>query len=341
MLKCNTMKILILGGTKFIGRLITEQLIQHNDISITLFNRGYTNNNLFHNLVTIYGDRNTSDLKKLATQNWDVVIDTSCYFPHSMKWLLQILKGRMKRLIFISSIAVYRKELYENQLLDENCQLLSCTPQQAMDKNGSYGERKSEIERILLQNDWLDKIIIRPSIVFGKYDYSDRFYYWMYRIKTQNRLLLPNNGEETSNFTFAGDLARAVEMFLSLDKHHVFYNIATHSIVPRKHLFSLMEEVIGRRVEYVSVPGEFLLQLGIQPGAYSDIPLFYNGNFAMVDNSRIKCDLGICFTPLKKAIKQTIAHFDHNNIWVEGKAGIRLHEEAKLINTFNSMLSTY
>lgn len=334
------LKILILGGTKFIGRYITEQLIQRNDISITLFNRGYTNNSLFSHLTTIYGDRNTSDIQKVATQNWDVVIDTSCYFPHSMKILLQTLRGRMKRFIFISSIAVYRKELYENRLLNESCELLSCTPEQAVDKNGSYGERKSEIEKILLQNDWLDKIIIRPSIVFGKYDYSDRFYYWMYRVKTQNRLLLPNNGEETSNFTFAGDLARTVEMFLTANKHTVFYNIATHNVIPRKHLFFLMEEIIGRKVKYISVPGKFLLQHDIQPGAYSDIPLFYNGNFAMVDNSKLKRELGIQFTPLKEALKQTIAYFNSSNIWAEGKTGIRLHEEAKLINAFQSRLLT-
>ena len=81
----NKPKILILGGTSFIGRNLVEQLIQQDQYQLTLFNRGQTNNHLFPNLNFIQGDRNTDDILQIGNQNWDYVIDVSCYFPDSLQ----------------------------------------------------------------------------------------------------------------------------------------------------------------------------------------------------------------------------------------------------------------
>ena len=77
-------KLLILGGTNFIGRYLTERLLESSNYKITLFNRGCTNSHLFPEVKRIFGDRHTKDIRLLGNEKWDVVIDISCYFPNSL-----------------------------------------------------------------------------------------------------------------------------------------------------------------------------------------------------------------------------------------------------------------
>ncbi|MGB0432516.1 MAG: NAD-dependent epimerase/dehydratase family protein, partial [Bacteroidia bacterium] len=90
-------QVLIIGGTNFIGRNLVEQLLQLPQFEVTLFNRGKTNPHLFKNVSTIIGNRKRKvDLESLFTHKWDFVIDTSCYFPQDLEWVLEGLGGNYK-----------------------------------------------------------------------------------------------------------------------------------------------------------------------------------------------------------------------------------------------------
>src|SRR4051812_7392017 len=105
-------KVLILGGTNFVGRNIVEQLSQNKSLNLCLFNRNKTNTDLFPKVRKITGDRETTDLEKIAGENWDVIVDVSAYYPNSLERLLKIIAGKTKKYIFISTVSVYDFEKF-------------------------------------------------------------------------------------------------------------------------------------------------------------------------------------------------------------------------------------
>ncbi|HJS17704.1 MAG TPA: NAD-dependent epimerase/dehydratase family protein, partial [Anaerolineales bacterium] len=98
------MKILILGGTKFLGRHLVEAALTRGH-EVTLFNRGRTNPTLFPNIETLLGDRE-HNIEKLSGREWDAVIDVAGYLPRIVRLSAEGLKGSVKRYVYISSISV-------------------------------------------------------------------------------------------------------------------------------------------------------------------------------------------------------------------------------------------
>lgn len=157
-------KILVLGGTMFVGRALVEKLIVLPEYEITLFNRGKSNANLFPGIQQIHGNRETGDIFQVCSQHWNCVIDFSGYYPVSFEKLLASLKGKVGRYIFISTISVYDLEKFNGRFVAETDEILPCSDAQKISKlPHAYGEKKAEMERILLRQDGLNKIILRPG----------------------------------------------------------------------------------------------------------------------------------------------------------------------------------
>ena len=171
-------KILVLGGTMFVGRALVEKLRLMPEYEITLFNRGKSNADLFADVNQLHGNRETDDILQVCKQHWDCVIDFSGYYPVTFEKLLNDLKGKVGRYIFISTISVYDLAKFADRPITEADEIHGCTEEQKISKlPDAYGEKKAEMERILHAQDWLDKIILRPSFIYGKYDWTERFYY--------------------------------------------------------------------------------------------------------------------------------------------------------------------
>ena len=100
-------KILILGGTMFVGRTLTERLVASGKYDVTLFNRGKSNAGLFEGVKQIHGDRETADIEQICNQYWHCIIDFSGYYPVTFEKLLNGLKGKVGRYIFISTVSVF------------------------------------------------------------------------------------------------------------------------------------------------------------------------------------------------------------------------------------------
>ncbi len=224
--------VLVLGGTRFIGRVFVEKVLSAAlPYQLTLFNRGQSNKDLFPEVQRIIGDRETEDIKKLAQQDWDYVIDFSGYYPDSLQHLLALLKGRVGRYIYTSTISVYNMDqIHPNTLIQEDAPRLKCSLQmRSYDKDFRfYGQQKAACEEELEAADWLDKVILRASVVFGRYDYTDRHYYWLYRAKMRTQTIIPTP-EEASNYTFVEDYAQLVLQAMQAEQHRVHYNATTHA----------------------------------------------------------------------------------------------------------------
>src|SRR4051812_31857148 len=186
------MKILIIGGTKFLGRHLIKAAAQ-NSHELTLFNRGKFLPGELENVEQIHGDRYT-DLEKLAGRSFDVCIDTCGYLPQSVKLSSEFLGDAVDRYVFVSSISAYAN--FRRADFDETAPLAELTAGQqkqlaAIDPKSDltgaalgemYGALKVLCEREAETAMPGRVLIVRPGLIVGEYDFTDRFSYWVMRV---------------------------------------------------------------------------------------------------------------------------------------------------------------
>lgn len=194
------MKILVVGGTSFVGRHIVEEAISKGH-SVTLFNRGKSNPGLFQRLPLITGDRR-EDAGKLIGESWDAVIDTSAYSPADLIPVLDHISTA--HYTFISTISVYddfsKGAVTEQSTLHEGIE--------EGEVNGkTYGPLKVKCEEILRERLGEKALIIRPGIVAGAYDPTDRFTYWVLKLKEPGNVLIPGDESRKVQWVDVRDLA--------------------------------------------------------------------------------------------------------------------------------------
>lgn len=317
-------KILILGGTQFVGRNLVERLDELGQYEITLFNRQQTGSHLFSHLKKIKGDRETSDINQLKNKTWDAVIDLSAYYPNSLQNLLEILKGNISRYIFISTISVYNLENEISGSIKEDFETLPCALSQATDTSMStYGNRKSECERVLRNATYLDKIILRPSIIYGKYDPTDRFYYWLYRAKNKNPFILPNNGKDKITLTYINDLVEIMIQSIEIKTHSTVYNVTTHEPFTLKKMTLCM----NKNALTVDVQSKILYENNIIPG--KDIPLWFDTNLE-IDNGKLLKDFEPKITQFEKSVTETNNYYESLN-WPIPKTGLTIERKHEIL----------
>ena len=320
-------KILIFGGTNFIGRNLVERLLNIEEYEITLFNRQQTHSKLFPTVSKIKGDRETDDIKQIETTKWNYVIDLSCYFPDSLKNALDSLNN-LDKYIFISTCSVYDNENNLTLLRNEESKILSCNSDQKTDRTTeSYGNRKAECERIL-NDSGLSFAILRPALVFGKYDPTDRFYYWLYQIKRMNILLLPENGERIFSTTYVSDLVETIIQSLEQNSSSGVYNVITNPKTSISQLVAHARQVLKSDFSIINSSAEFLKKNNV--AQWIDMPLWINGDHFTYSNKKFTEELGIKTTDFKKAIENTIHYFDNLN-WPEPNYGMTEIIRQKLI----------
>src|SRR6202046_659772 len=172
------LRILVLGGTKFLGVHIVELALQHGH-SVTLFNRGKTNADLFPQLVHLKGDRD-AQLDSLKGKHWDAVIDDSGYVPRHVKLSAQLLAPNVQRYIFISTISVYASFAQPNTEDSPVGKLAGETTEKV--DGGAHGALKALTEKAA-ETAMPGKVaVVRPGLIVGPDDPSDRFTYWPARV---------------------------------------------------------------------------------------------------------------------------------------------------------------
>ena len=300
-------KILILGGTIFIGCNLVERLLQDNTYEITLFNRQQSKANLFPNTKKIKGDRETDDIKKISKTNWDYVIDVSCYYPDALANVLKYLNSNLKKYIFISTCSVY--DPYEELILrDEEATILTCNEDQKTDRTkNSYGNRKAECERILMVSGF-NYLILRPSLVYGTYDPTDRFYYWLYQAKKHKTLLLPDKGKRLFSVTYVHDLIKALIIALNSNHTNQVYNITTSVQISIAQIVEKAGKLFQADFEVLNASPEFLKNEGL--AQWADMPLWLDSDYFNYSNQKIIKDLGIQLTSFNDSLINTIDYYD-------------------------------
>lgn len=262
------MQLLVLGGTQFLGRAIVESALARGH-QVTLFNRGKTNPGLFEGRAQqVTGDR-TDDLGPLAGRYWDAVVDVAAYFPAHVALSVGALGPLTERYLFVSTISVYADHSVppvEEAPLSELSDPADTSPE-------TYGARKAASEKIVQAALGEKATVVRPGLIVGPFDPTERFSYWPQRIARGGRVLAPGAPGDPLQFIDVRDLGDFIVRLLEKGTPGTFN--ATGRTVPFDKLLQTCRQVCGGDTELVWVPSTWLLAAGLAP--WMGVPLWVAG----------------------------------------------------------------
>ncbi|MCO5297962.1 MAG: NAD-dependent epimerase/dehydratase family protein [Fimbriimonadaceae bacterium] len=321
------MRILILGGTVFVGRALAEAALKRGH-HVTLFNRG-THAGAVPGAEEIHGDR-TKGLAPLHTGHWDAVIDTCGYVPRVVRLACQELAGRVNHTTFISTISVYADA--SDPHLSETSALATIEDETTEEVNGeTYGALKALCEHEVEKAFPSSSLIVRPGLIVGPHDPTDRFTYWVDRIGRGGTVLGPGRKEQPVQVIDARDLA---EWTLGMVENKVSgtYNACGPAEpLTFEQMLRGIKKGTGSDALVVWPTDELLVAEGVQPG--SDLPFWIpeseNGDGILQVSNRRAVAANLRFRPLEDTARDTWA-------WTQSRAaplklGLDPDREAQLI----------
>lgn len=183
------MKLLVIGGTRFVGKHFVNAALAGGH-SVTLFNRARSRTEAVPGTEQIVGDRE-ADLGLLAGREWDAVVDTCGFVPRVVGLSVDVLSESVGTYLFISSISVYKDT--ETKMQTEDAPLVELEdPSVEEIKGDTYGGLKALCER-RVQDAFGDRAtIVRPGLIVGPHDSSDRFTYWPWHFAREGDFLAPD-----------------------------------------------------------------------------------------------------------------------------------------------------
>ena len=246
------MRILVLGGTSFVGRAIAAEAVGRGD-ELTLFSRGITGAALFARADRRKGDRETGDYASLADGSWDAVVDVSAYVPRHVAQAAEAVQDRGGRYLLISTGSVYDRALAAPDAMDENAPRLAPVRNTEEVTGETYGALKVACEDDVLARFADRATIVRPGIVAGPHDVTDRFTYWVRRAARGGRVALPGRPDQPAQVVDSRDLARFVLQLLHDDRPGVFNAVGPAESVTLAGLVEACALGAGTSVEVVPV----------------------------------------------------------------------------------------
>ncbi|MER7752039.1 NAD-dependent epimerase/dehydratase family protein [Kitasatospora sp. NPDC097643] len=248
------MRILILGGTSFVGRAIADDALR-SGAELTLFTRGRTNPDLFPAAVRLTGDRDTGDYTALRGGSWDAVVDVSGYRPRHVDQAMDALGDRVGRYLFISAVAVYRQD-GSAPGSDESAPRRAPLRDAPELTDDTYGPLKVACEDDVTERYGDRATIVRPGKVAGPHDPQRGLVYWARRAARGGRIAVPGRLEQPVQLVDARDLARLVVQLLQDDRPGAFHAVGPAEPTTLGGLITTCAASAGTEVELVPVPPE-------------------------------------------------------------------------------------
>jgi len=300
------MKVLVIGGTRFFGKLIVENLLGEG-FDISIFTRGNIKPQFSSPVRHIKGDRRDypSFISKLRKYDFDVVIDNIAYNGRDVESVVQAFKGKISRYLLTSSTTVYRVMKYRNPVREEDARIGSPPEVERETKElHQYSLGKREAERVLFRiadESTFPFTIIRPPVVQGEGDPSLRGYFWIQRAMDGGPVLIPDGGLYMFRHVYASDLARVY--VLALDNERAVnkaYNVAQKEILTLKEYVQSICEVLGVEFRPVYVPSELAERcIGYKPP-------YFRRQVLIPNISRAEAELGFISTPFAKWLERMV-----------------------------------
>ena len=332
------MKLLIIGGTLFVGRALTEMGLARGH-EITLFNRGQGNPELFPEVEKVKGDRD-GGLGALGDREWDAVIDTCGYFPRVVRQSAEALSGRVGLYCFISSISVYADF---SSPWDENGPLASMDPQLAEKTddidNSNYGPMKVMCEQIVEQHHPGRTLIVRPGIIAGPHDPSDRLTYWLVRGAKGGDMIVPGQPEADMQIIDVRDLAEWTISRIEKGTAGIYNTTGPDYRLTMGDLLKACNEAAGGNANPIYPPDSVFEHFGVNP---IKVNCWWTPEGSEeyrhrrgIDSRKAQAD-GLNYRPLRETIRDTIAWDETRSEDYEWKAGLSADDETRILDYLKS-----
>jgi 2'-hydroxyisoflavone reductase len=290
---------LVVGGTRFLGRAIVDAALGRAH-TVTLFNRGVSDPGLFRGLETIHGHRR-KDAAKLSGRSFDVVVDVAGMDPADVRPVIEAVSPLVDRYVFVSTVSVYADHSIPQV---EGHPVLAPAADQG--PGDAYGAGKAAAEEVVVDAFGDKALIVRPGLIVGPHDRTDRFAYWPRRIARGGRVLAPGGPDHPVQFVDVRDLASWIIGAAEAGLGGTF-NVTG----PPTTLGAVLEacqRVVAASSDLVWVEDEDLLAAGVNP--WMGIPLWIRvpgwEAHAEVSIERARAT-GLVFRPLDATVRDTLA----------------------------------
>jgi 2'-hydroxyisoflavone reductase len=301
------MRILIIGGTVFVGRHLVEAALARGH-EVTLFNRGLHNPDIFPEVEKLRGDREVS-LDALRGGRWDAVVDTCGYVPRVVRASAELLADAVELYIFISSLSVLADTSKPGS--DENSPVGTLSDPTLEEKTGeTYGPLKALCEQAVEQALPGRALNIRPGLIVGPHDPTGRFTYWPLRVARGGEVLAPGRPQRPVQFIDARDLADWTIRMAEARRSGVFNATGPDRTLTMGELLETCREVSANDARFTWVSDEFLAGAGV--GEWMELPLWLNEEASpdslgfMSINCAKAVSHGLTFRPLAQTVRDTL-----------------------------------
>jgi len=328
------MKILILGGTVFLGRHLVEVALERGH-EVTLFNRGQRNADLFPDLEKLRGDRD-GGLDVLKGRRWDAVIDPSGYVPRLVTDSARLLANATDHYTFISSISVFDNPV--PQRVDENGPLATVEDETNEEVGRYYGALKALCEKAAEREMPGRVLTLRPGLIVGPHDPSDRFTYWPVRIAQGGEVLAPGAKDAPVQIIHARDLAEWNIRLVEQGKTGIYNATGPNRPHTMEEVLQTCKEALGSDATFTWADDQFLLDQKVQPWmGPNSLPLWIPGGDGLmdVDVSKGIAD-GLTLRPLAQTVRETLEWDRTRPADVQRRSGLTLEREAEILKAWHA-----
>lgn len=324
------MRLLVLGGTQFLGRYIVEHALEQG-YSVSVFNRGQTNQHLWEgrDVEQLHGDRD-GNLESLAGSDWDVVVDTCGYLPRIVDASAKLLSDGVGHYAYVSSVSVYgdlSQPLTEESVIAQ----LDDETTEELDRE-TYGPLKALCEQRVRHSFPDRNLIVRPGLLVGPHDPTDRFTAWPLRFALGDKqILCPSAPDISVQFIDVRDVARWIVDASAGGVVGTFNANGPEVPMSIKEFFESCAHVAGIEPELVWADEDFLLANEVRP--FVDMPLWVprkDKGITMIDSSRA-LQKGLTLRPVSETIRDTLEWAQENREPTELRAGLSRDREAELL----------
>jgi 2'-hydroxyisoflavone reductase len=321
------LKLLLLGGTKFLGRATVEAALGRGH-EVTLFTRGETNPDLFPEAEKLRGDR-SADLSLLSSRTWDAVVDTSGYFPAVVRASAEALRDSVGRYLFVSSISAYADFSAGPSEDSERAELADGHPTDEMlPEYENYGALKALCEDAVTDVYGDRAIVVRPGLIAGPHDPTGRFTYWAHRIARGGEFVVPAPADGRFQLIDARDLG---SWLVALCEQGAS---GAYNAVHPGHTWSELVEsglrVTGSDARPVWIDTDWLAEQGV--GEWMELPMWLRDpewvGMHRADASRA-VGAGLTFRKLDDTVRGTLEHAETTD-----EAGLPPERERELLEAW-------
>jgi len=263
------MQVLVIGGSRFIGRAVVQRLLMEGH-RVTILNRGQSEDPFGTRVNRVVGDRSDPGTlqRALARREFDVVVDVIAFREEDTQAAVDRLKGRIGHFVHVSTASVYlvrdrlfcpfREEDFSGRLAPKS---------EAARSSWLYGYHKRRCEQALQQaweNERFPYTALRLPMVVGPDDYTERSQAYLERLADDGPLILPDGGLNSWGFVWVHDVAQAiVENLMNVNALGRAYNLAQREVVSVRQFVETAAAHMGKRAALVNVPAEWLLRLNL------------------------------------------------------------------------------